>query len=348
MLGLCELTSCRRQSLLAYFDEHQSRPCGNCDNCLEPPETWDGVEAAQKALSCVYRTGQRFGVNYVIDVLMGKDDERIKRFGHDQINTFGIGQDISHHEWRSLFRQLIAQGYLDTDTEGHGSIRLTEQCRPLLRGETPLPLRKMTTPVKTARTRSGKTANDLRSFEEPLFEALRAERKAQAEEQGVPPYVIFHDSTLLEMTRQRPDSLDKMAHISGVGERKLAQYGQAFLDVILAHPVAEVLDNNLSDTVNETLNLYAQGETIDSIAQTRKLTTNTIYSHLAHAIAVGLIDAQAVLPLSEAEYKEVSNALELYASDASMPLKPVHEALEGAYDYGILKCVQASMGITQV
>jgi len=344
MLGLCELTSCRRQALLAYFDEHQSKPCGNCDNCLNPPETWDGVEAAQKALSCVYHTGQRFGVNYIIDVLMGKDDERIKRFGHDQINTFGLGQEISHHEWRSLFRQLIAQGYLDTDTEGHGSLRLTEQCRPLLRGEIPLPLRKMTTPVKTAKTRSGKTANDLRSFEAPLFEALRAQRKALAEEQGVPPYVIFHDNTLLEMTRQRPDTLEKMAHISGIGERKLDQYGKSFLNIILAHPVAELLDNNLSDTVNETLNLYAQGENIDSIAKSRNLTTNTIYSHLATAIETGLLTAEQVLPLDEQQYREIRNCLELHES--SQGLRPVFEDMDEQYEYGILKCVQASIGLS--
>jgi ATP-dependent DNA helicase RecQ len=136
-----------------------------------------------------------------------------------------------------------------------------------------------------------------------------------------------------------------MAGISGIGERKLEQFGAAFLEIIQAHPRHELLDNNLSDTVNETLSLYAKGEDIESIARIRGLTTNTIYSHLAGAISIGLLDAAEILPLSEVEYREIGNALELYAHEASMPLKPVHEALEGAYDYGILKCVQAGMGL---
>ena len=159
----------------------------------------------------------------------------------------------------------------------------------------------------------------------------------------MPPYVIFHDSTLLEMTRQRPDTLEKMGHITGIGERKLAQYGHIFLKVILEHPVAELLDNNLSDTVNETLNLFTQGVSIESIANTRKLTANTIYSHLATAIEAGLLSAEQVLPLDELQYREIRNCLELY--EVEQGLKPVYETLDKQYDYGVLKCVQASIGL---
>ena len=234
MLGLCEMTTCRRQALLDYFDEKGSEPCGNCDNCLSPPESWDGTVAAQKALSCVYRTGQRFGVNYVADVLTGKDDARIRQFGHDQLSTYGIGNDHSQAEWRTIFRQLIALGFLSVDLEGHGALLLTEKSRPLLRGEHSLLLRRERKPVKKPRAR---IERDLLVSEEdqPLWNALRRVRSRLAKELEVPPYVIFHDSTLQQMLDLRPQTLAQMGSISGIGERKLASFGQAFLDEILRH-----------------------------------------------------------------------------------------------------------------
>jgi ATP-dependent DNA helicase RecQ len=257
MLGLCELTTCRRQALLAYFDGQDVRmsreagkpgatddpmpePCGNCDSCLEPPQTWDATEPAQKALSCVHRTGQRFGVNYLVDVLLGKDDERIRRFGHDQLSTFGIGKDQSHQEWRGIFRQLIARGLLAVDLEGHGALKLTDACRPVLRGAQRLMLRrevKKITPTKgEGRV---KTKRDVRSAftgeaDQRLWEALRARRLQLAKAQGVPPYVVFHDATLAAMVERRPQTLHELAQISGVGERKLAAYGEDFIAVICA------------------------------------------------------------------------------------------------------------------
>ncbi|WP_456373596.1 DNA helicase RecQ, partial [Thiolapillus sp.] len=182
MLGYCELTSCRRQALLAYFGDELKEPCGNCDTCLHPPQTWDGTVAAQKALSCVFHTGQRFGVNYLIDVLLGKVNERIRRFGHDQISTFGIGEELNQNQWRSLFRQLIAQGYLAVDQEGHGGLRLGENCRPLLRGEQKLQLRRL------RKESPGKARKKISSFQGQkgeLWEALRAKRLALSREQGV-------------------------------------------------------------------------------------------------------------------------------------------------------------------
>ncbi len=237
MLGLCELTTCRRQALLAYFGEALDQPCGNCDNCLSPPETWDASIPAQKALSCVHRTGQRFGVNYLIDVLQGKNDERIQHFGHDAITTFGIGRDLTTPEWRGIYRQLIARGLLAVDIEGHGALRLSDACRPVLRGEEPLWLRRELKPVRSKKTKTSRgTASPFTGErDQSLWEALRALRRKLAEKQGVPPYVVFHDATLAEMVALRPQSLGEFAHISGVGERKLAAYGEAFVGVIRDH-----------------------------------------------------------------------------------------------------------------
>jgi ATP-dependent DNA helicase RecQ len=235
MLGLSELTTCRRQALLAYFGDVLPEPCGNCDTCLEPPQTWDASTPAQKALSCVHRTGQRFGVNYLVGVLLGKDDERIRCFGHDKLSTFGIGQELSNNEWRGLFRQLIARGLLTVDLEGHGALRLSTECRAVLRGDERLMLRRDTKPLKAKRTTARASAALASKADSRLWEALRARRKAIAAAQGVPPYVVFHDATLTEMVEQRPRNLEQLAEISGVGRRKLDAYGADFLEVILGH-----------------------------------------------------------------------------------------------------------------
>ena len=237
MLGLCELTTCRRQAMLAYFDEDMPEPCGNCDNCLNPPETWDATTATQKALSCVYRTSERFGAQYIIHVLTGKDDERIVKNGHDKISTFNIGYEHTGVEWRAIFRQLIAQAYLATDTEGYGVLKLTPKAWPLLkRSEEPqtVMLRALRKASK-ARARKKKPGSiELSAQDELLFESLRTLRGKLAKEQNVPPYVIFHDKTLAEMAATRPVSLDQMLEISGIGNEKLSRYGQTFLDGINA------------------------------------------------------------------------------------------------------------------
>ena len=231
MLGLCESAGCRRQALLAYFGETLEAPCGNCDNCLQPPLTWDASEPARKALSCVYRCGQRFGVNYLIDVLLGKEDPRIQRNGHHKTTTFGIGVGLGNAEWRSLFRQLIAHGYLDIDAAGHGALRLTDKCRPLLRDEQQLTLRR-----RQLLNKPGAKSDPGRSVpadaDQALFQRLRALRLEIARQQGVAPYVIFHDSTLQEMAARRPRSAEELADISGVGEHKLSRYGERFLRVL--------------------------------------------------------------------------------------------------------------------
>ena len=187
VLGYCEVTGCRRQVLLSYFDEVMETPCGNCDTCLQPIDAWDGTEAARKALSCVYRTDQRFGVNYLIDVLLGKSNERMQRFRHDTISTFGIGADMDQRQWRSVFRQLVARGLLGVDMEGHGGLHLTPSSRGVLRGETTLLLRKDLTPEKTKRVKAERAQPLTSDDDASLWEALRSHRLELAKVQGVPP-----------------------------------------------------------------------------------------------------------------------------------------------------------------
>ncbi|MGP9831358.1 DNA helicase RecQ [Marinobacter sp. NSM] len=236
MLGLCEVTRCRRQVLLRYFGDELEQPCGNCDTCLTPPETWDGTVAVQKALSCVYRTGQRFGVNYLIDVLRGSENERILQSGHQAISTYGIGTEITANEWKSVFRQLVANGYLRADPEGYGALQLTEQCRPLLKGEQSIELRKDPVAKKSASSRSaGKRSGPAireQITDQAGWDALRACRKELADKQGVPPYVIFHDTTLFDMLERRPETLEQLAEVSGVGAAKLEKYGEIFLQTL--------------------------------------------------------------------------------------------------------------------
>ena len=236
LLGFCESTACRHQTLLRYFGEEHPGNCGECDNCLNPVETWDGSRAAQMALSCVYRTGQRFGVGHLVDVLLGKQTERITRFSHQQLSTFGIGTEHTAQQWSSVFRQLVAGGFLEADVEAYGGLRLTETARPVLKGEQPISLRRDAEPAKRKAVRTERDGKSREPFsganEDRLWLALKAKRMALAREQGVPPYVIFHDSTLLEMHEQRPGSLTEMGRITGVGQGKLARYGDDFLGVI--------------------------------------------------------------------------------------------------------------------
>lgn len=244
MLGLCETTGCRRQVLLNYFGEQASGQCGNCDNCQIPPDTWDATEAAQKMLSTVYRTGQRFGVVHIVDVLLGRETEKVKQFHHQQLSTFGIGSDLSEARWRSLARQLVVMAYLRVDVDGYNALQLTEQCRPVLKGEVSLSLR--LDPIKVGGGSAKKSSPqsmvaDLAEEAQVLWQALRECRKRIAEELQVPPYVIFHDSTLRAMLDMRPMSRMEMLGVSGVGQSKLDKYGNDFIDVICRHQEASLV-----------------------------------------------------------------------------------------------------------
>ncbi|RCK24979.1 ATP-dependent DNA helicase RecQ [Thalassospira profundimaris] len=234
LVGLAETTKCRRQVILSYFGEDQHQPCGNCDTCLEPVDTWDATDASRKALSAVYRTGQRFGPAHVIEVLMGRKTEKIRQNSHDQLSVYAIGKDIPQPQWRSVFRQLLAMGYLQVDVEGHGGVYLTEESRPVLRGEKVVEMRKDPGESKRAMTRRLRDFDTEFENEEDrdLWERLRTMRRELATSQNVPPYVIFSDRTLWEMVRFKPRTLEDMASINGVGVKKLDQYGLAFLDVM--------------------------------------------------------------------------------------------------------------------
>ena len=232
MLGLCEITTCRRQALLAYFGEDLAQPCGNCDCCLEPAQTWDGTEAARKALSVAYRTEQRFGVNHLIDVLRGAETDKIFQFDHHRLASHGIGQDLDNNQWRSVYRQLVARGHLSVDLERFGALRLEEACRPLLRGEETIQFR-LDVKKKPAK-RQTKTPL-VADVDVALWEALRECRREFAEDQGVPPYVIFHDTSLQQMCVDLPRDMNAFSLVSGVGERKLEKYGPAFIRVISDH-----------------------------------------------------------------------------------------------------------------
>ncbi len=234
LLGLCEATSCRRQILLKYFGD-SGEPCGNCDNCLNKPETFDGTIAAQKAISVVYRTEQRFGVGYLIDVLLGSDDQRIKNFGHDKLGVFGVGKEFSKVEWNSIFRQLVVMNLLIVDVGGFGSLKITKSGFEFLREKKTVELRKQAA-KKEKTTKTKKAAFELSGdSEQELFDQLRAKRLEISKEQGLPPYIIFHDKTLIEMVKIRPQNLTELAKISGVGEAKREKYGEIFLEIVRNH-----------------------------------------------------------------------------------------------------------------
>ena len=234
LLGYCESTQCRRQALLGWFGEAHGGACGNCDNCLDPPRSWDGTQAARKALSCVYRTGQRFGAGHVIDVLRGVATDKVKQWGHERLSTWSIGSDLDERQWRGVFRQLVAGGLLEADVEHHGALRLTTLSGPVLRGEVELRFRhEPGKPARGRRTRGGSAGTamvvDLDPESQVRFDALREWRSSTAREQNVPAYVIFHDSTLRAIAQAAPEDLDELSRVPGIGASKLDRYGEAVL-----------------------------------------------------------------------------------------------------------------------
>lgn len=234
--GYCETAECRRRVLLNYFGETlEADHCENCDTCLNPPETWDGTVAAQKALSCVARTGQRFGSGHITDVLLGRDTEKIRRHGHDALSTHGVGTDHSESEWRTVIRQLVAKGLIRVDVAGYGALHLTEACRPVLRGEKRVRFREaigVGEPSSPKTQNTGPASLPAEGPERVLFDQLRKRRMELAEKQDVPPYVIFNDKTLRAMVKHRPKTSSTFRSIHGVGDVKLERYGDTFLSII--------------------------------------------------------------------------------------------------------------------
>ncbi len=363
MLGYCETTRCRRQVLLAYFGDVMETPCGNCDVCLHPVESWDGTEAARKALSCVYRTGQRFGVSYLVDVLRGKESERIQRFGHHRTSTFGIGGELTEKQWRSVYRQLVANGLMSVDMEGYGGLRLTSDARPVLRGEQSIFFRQdPKAPTRQRGKRKGKAPVEFREpAEQALWDSLRARRLELAREQGVPPYVIFQDVTLLEMIAQRPQTSGELGNLTGVGARRLERYGEIFLKVLAAHeaggggaesmpstpeqkqPGESTSTTGLSDSVATTVALLSKGLAVEEIATQRKLKSTTIYGHITTAIEAGELNVGEVLQLELKELENIEAVFRESATESLGALKPVFDSFNGLYDYDTLRCVRAGM-----
>tara|TARA_B110000208_G_scaffold34585_1_gene45675 strand:+ start:425 stop:2242 length:1818 start_codon:yes stop_codon:yes gene_type:complete len=237
ILGMCEVTSCRRKVLLNYFNEQASGHCGNCDNCLNPVETWDGAVAAQKALSTVYRSEQRFGVIHLIDILVGANTQKIKQFGHQNLSTFGIGKELNANTWRSVFRQLVVRGYLSVDVDNYGALKLCDSCRPLLNGQQGLELRKdVSQAIALGKTKAKKQKVAIEEFDMPLWIKLKTCRKRLADENNVPAFVVFSDATLQEMLTRQPQNKQQMLAISGVGITKFERFGIHFLNVLTFSP----------------------------------------------------------------------------------------------------------------
>ncbi|MFA7060675.1 MAG: RecQ family ATP-dependent DNA helicase, partial [Pedobacter sp.] len=320
MVAYAEALTCRRRALLAYFGDQRDQDCGNCDICNDPPQRFDASEQARKALSCVYRVGERFGARYVIDVLRGAKGQRIMELRHNELSTYGIGADLSSVEWDNIFRQLIHLGYLVQDFTRFGALGLSPAARPVLKSETTVILGKPRD-VETVE-RGKKRAGGKKDYDQALFDALRATRKKIADAARVPPFVVFSDATLAEMARTRPIDSRELLQVSGVGEHKLRQYGKAFLQVIAVYcqenaekSVSRFSEKELaltmSDTQRETLRLYREGLDLSGIAARRGLKISTITAHLEELHDMGVevdllrfVDAEKV-PLIQARLATV-------------------------------------------
>ncbi|MEH6824917.1 MAG: DNA helicase RecQ [Motiliproteus sp.] len=345
MLGLCEVTSCRRQALLGYFGEPDHAACGNCDTCLSPVETWDGTEAARKALSTVYRTGQRFGVSHLVDVLVGKATDKVKQYDHHSVSTFGIGKELGVQEWRSLFRQLVARGLLDVDHNSYGALRLSERSRPLLKGEQTLELRRDQGESRSRERKSLRVASHqrLNQLQQGLWEALRGVRKKLADQQDVPPFYIFHDATLMEMVEKQPATLSALAHINGVGKTKLERYGEAFLQVLGRREQEPPQTQDRQQLVD----LLQAGMTPEQAAQQLQISPKEVLQQIAAVIERDAIPLARLLDLAETDRVQMETAL-LHFHDAGIrDLNQVAQSLDAAFEPALLRCVRMELQRTQ-
>jgi len=367
LFAFLETAGCRRQALLGYFGE-TIEPCGNCDNCLNPVETWDGTVAAQKALSNIFRTEQRFGVNYLAQVLVGADNDRIKRFGHDQVSTFGVGQEFTQEQWKSVYRQLLAFGLVTVDLDRFNAMTLNERSWPVLKGEQEVCFR--TDPVLPRKSKKKKRApalaeDVLTSWEaEALFDALRDLRLKVSAEQGAPPYAIFADKTLLEFVRYRPRDIDELGCMSGVGLNKLKHYGETFLTCLKAHEeehgrpasVPEIPDDvrenlekkkarkqEFSGTAQKSLDLFHEFGSVEQVALSRGLKAPSIWKHLGLAVQMGKLDYRTVVDLPEDELENIINTIKSFQAKGIVSMTPVFEALDGHYSYDLIRFIRTSV-----
>nr|WP_321974334.1 DNA helicase RecQ [Pseudodesulfovibrio indicus] len=367
LFAFLETAGCRRQALLAYFGEH-IEPCGNCDNCLNPVDTYDGTEIAQKALSNVFRVEQRFGVNHLAQVLTGAETTAVLRFGHDRVSTYGIGKDMSQDEWKSVYRQLLAAGMVSVDPERFNALTLNERSWPVLRGERTVMLRKDPALPKREKKRKRPAAalaeDILTSWEaEKLFELLRDLRLSLAEKQSVPPYAIFADKTLLEMVRYRPRDLEEFGCLPGVGATKLDRFGETFLERLAAHeeehgrppsvpeiPLAlrearkiQAEKPDFTATAQATLDLFLEHGDIDAVAEARGLKPSSIWRHLILAVNMGKIEYRRAAGLPAEELDEVESVMRDYRARGITALTPVFDALGGTRPFDLLRLVAAGL-----
>ena len=347
-----ESNQCRRIILLRYFGENWGEPdCGACDNCLSPRETYDGTLAAQKFLSCVYRvqeqSGFDFGINQIAEVLTGADTENVRKWHHQNVSTYGIGKEHTRNEWKVIGRELVRLSYLRQVADKFNVLQLTQEGRAALKERRPVPLTKPVATPELVHHRAGEIACD-----EKLFERLRALRKGLADERSVPPYIIFSDVALRQMARHYPADEREFARISGVGERKLAEFGAVFLAEIASHlrsqprqifaedSFAAPRRTSLSDTVRETLKQFEAGQNAEEIAQRRSLSTGTVYGHLAEAVEKGQpIDLNRFL--TAAEQNQIAAA---FAQAGFERLSGAFQLLGGKFDYGRLRLYRAAHG----
>jgi ATP-dependent DNA helicase RecQ len=316
MVGLAESVTCRRRVLLGYFGERLAQDCGNCDVCEDPPQQFDATEDARKALSCVYRVGQRFGIGHVVAVLRGADNERIRALGHQQLSTYGLGSDKSEQEWTSIIRQLIHHGYLVQDIANYSVLKLTAAARPLLLGEQQLQLARPRIREQSARKRPRADAVH-GPYDEALFDELRTLRKQLADAQGVPPYIVFGDATLVQMARDKPLDEAALLGITGVGQHKLEKFGAAFLDAIAAHCVATSDSaTHMSPPLRDTWLAYREGLDLNAIATRRGLPLQEAAQHLLQLMQAG----QPVAPeqlLAARKYQLIETTLERLGDQAA-------------------------------
>lgn len=338
LLGYCEMITCRRKSLLSYFGETLEKPCGNCDNCLSPPQTWDATEAVQKALSTIYRCEQRFAVTYLINVLLGKADARITRFGHDKVSTFGIGSELNANQWKGVFRQLIAMNLVNVTGE-YNQLSLTPECRPILQGKQKVELRQLRQ-TKSKSAQQKRMIGDLSADDQQQFEKLKQVRTELAKQQNVPAYVICHDASLRQLAKVRPTELAALNAISGFGESKIEKYGQQFISVITAKTN---ITATLTETERKTVELFHQLGTIEQTANSRSLSLNTVINHLAVAIEQGECSLNQVVDLSEQQVKTIANTAQQIDFFEHKKLKSLYEALNEEFSYTEIKCVLAHL-----
>lgn len=365
MLGYCETTYCRRRAVLNYFGEEYPEKCGNCDVCMGQVQTWDGTVAAQKALSCAYRTGQRFGAAHLTDVLLGLSTPKIRAFRHDQVSTFGIGTELSAKEWKSVFRQLAAAGFMNANPDGKGGFLLSSRSTPVLRGQQKVFFRKDSIGKEKSHgfVKHRHTEEFRDDFSRELWEKLRALRLKMARDEDMPPYIVFHDITMRAMIQHLPRTLAEMGEIQGIGQKKLEKYGQSFLEIIAEHirergmpdrqPETKSVQKNPepertsvlyhSSTAGETLTLLRTGLPPEEIAQQRGLGISTIYGHISKLIESGELSADEVIDLEPDEKKCIEKAFRSLPLADRKFLKPVYEQFEGRYDYNLLRCIRAGM-----